>query len=45
MATNGKVDEYQPGENCDAYIDRLEQYFAVNGIEDATKQKNILLCS
>ena len=45
MATYGKVDEYQPGEDWDAYIERLEQYFAANDITDAAKQKNILLCA
>ena len=45
MATYGKVDEYQPGEDWDAYIERLEQYFAANDITDATKMKNILLCA
>ena len=47
MATHGKVGEFVSGkEDWKSYVERLRQYFAANNIENAGKQRAILIsCS
>ena len=44
MATHGNIGEFDRGaEDWAAYCERLEQYFLANDVEDADKQRAILL--
>ncbi|KAL9985219.1 hypothetical protein ACROYT_G007595, partial [Oculina patagonica] len=44
MATYGKIGEFRESdESWTQYIERLEQYFLANDVEDAAKQRAILL--
>ena len=44
MAVYGKVSEFdETKEDWDQYVERLENYFAANGIQAATKKQGILL--
>ena len=44
MATHGNVGEFKHGaEDWTAYCERLEQYFTANDVDDAGKQRAILL--
>ena len=39
--THGKLEEYCPEEKWEEYIERFEQYFAANEINDADKKSNL----
>ena len=44
MAMHGTVPPYVPGkEEWSSYAERLTHYFIANGVDDATKQRSILL--
>ena len=44
MSTHGTIGPFEQGrEDWTSYTERLEQYFAANGVEDAGKQHAILL--
>ena len=44
MATHGTIAAFSSSqETCTVYVERLEQYFAANKIEDADQQRAILL--
>ena len=44
MATHGSVGEFNSGvEDWASYTERLKQYFAANDVENADKQRAILL--
>ena len=44
MATYGKIGEFRESEETlTQYVERLEQYFLTNEVEDAAKQRAILL--
>ena len=44
MTTHGTIGPFEQGrEDWTSYTERLEQYFAANGVEDAGKQRAILL--
>ena len=44
MAKHGTVCEYDhTTEDWESYMERLEQYFMVNDVEDATKKRAVLL--
>ena len=44
MASHGRIGEFNPQrEDWTSYIERLKEYFIANDLEEATKQKAILL--
>jgi len=45
MATHGSMSEFKPGgkESWTTYTERLDHYFAANGVTDADKKRSILL--
>ena len=43
MANYGKSEEYDPQEEWSQCIERLESYFEANGVDNADKQREILL--
>ena len=43
MANHGKLEEYDPQEVWSQCIERLEFYFEANGVDNADKQRAILL--
>ncbi|XP_060073916.1 uncharacterized protein K02A2.6-like [Ylistrum balloti] len=43
MAVYGKIESFDFEMNWDEYVERVEQYFIANGVEDADKQRPILL--
>ena len=44
MATHGKLEQFHVGqEDWESYKERLQQYFVPNDVEDAGKQRAILL--
>ena len=44
MATHGRIGEFNPQrEDWTSYTERLQEYFAANEIEEAAKQKAVLL--
>ncbi|XP_060070306.1 uncharacterized protein LOC132550276 [Ylistrum balloti] len=43
MAVYGKIESFDFEMNWDEYVERVEQYFIANGVEDADKQRSILL--
>ena len=44
MATHGRIGEFNAQrEDWTSYTERLQEYFAANGIEEAAKQKAVLL--
>ena len=46
MATYGKIGEFEPSvERWDNYIERVNEFFITNGINDKIKKKAILLSS
>ena len=46
MATHSTVGEFTADqEDWQAYVERLQQYFAANDVDDAAKQRAILLSS
>ena len=45
MATFGKIDAYDETEEWSNYVERLENYFEANEIEDGDKQKAIFLAT
>ena len=43
MAVYGRIDEYLPSQDWSEYVERLEQYFVANGVNNADKKRSILL--
>ncbi len=44
MATYGRVNEFdEAAEDWDSYVERLDQYFEANDVDDAGKKRSILL--
>ena len=43
MANHGKLEEYHPQEVWSQCIERLELYFEANEVDNANKQRAILL--
>ena len=44
MATHGSIGEFDPEkEDWTSYTERVEEYFVANDVDDATKQRAILL--
>ena len=44
MATHGSIGEFDPEkEDWTSYTERVEEYFVANDVDDATKERAILL--
>ena len=43
MATHGSLSEYNPAEDWVSYVERMDQYFLANDVNEAQKKRAILL--